>query len=98
LKHLWRKGQEMNVQWWTSAVAFLPSSSPAALLEKVAIVSRAWELVHLKELKGDESEEEEIRDLWEERHYAGMEVRGARKVEKMLPDWEVVECDSRKWG
>jgi diphthine-ammonia ligase len=97
LQHLWRIGKEMNIQWWTSAVAYLPSSPPEALLKKAAILSRAWELIHQKELDGDESEEE-TRDLWEERHYAGMEVRGAQKVEKMLPDWEVVECGSGKWG
>jgi diphthine-ammonia ligase len=91
LQHLWRIGQEMNVQWWTSAVAYLPSSSLEVVAEKAAIVSRAWALVHERELKGDESGEEEARDLWEEKHYAGMEVRGQGKVEKLLPDWEVVE-------
>lgn len=98
LQHLWRIGQEMNVQWWTSAVAYLPSSSLEVVAEKAAIVSRAWALVHERELKGDESEEEEARDLWEEKYYAGMEVRGQGKVEKMLPDWEVVEFGGGEGG
>jgi diphthine-ammonia ligase len=55
-------------------------------------------LVHERELKGDESEEEEARDLWEEKYYAGMEVRGQGKVEKMLPDWEVVEFGGGEGG
>ncbi|KAK4250431.1 hypothetical protein C7999DRAFT_11801 [Corynascus novoguineensis] len=34
LQHLWRIGLEMGVQWWTSAVAYLPvsSSSPSSFL------------------------------------------------------------------
>ncbi|KAL2199632.1 hypothetical protein P885DRAFT_30050 [Corynascus similis CBS 632.67] len=34
LQHLWRIGLEMGVQWWTSAVAYLPasSSSPSPFL------------------------------------------------------------------
>lgn len=93
LQHLWRIGQEMNVQWWTGAVAYLPSSSLEVVKEKAAIVSRAWTLVHERECEDDESDDEEARDLWEEKHYAGMEVRGQGKVEKTLPDWDVVECD-----
>ncbi|KAE9381683.1 adenine nucleotide alpha hydrolases-like protein [Stipitochalara longipes BDJ] len=95
LQHLWRIGQEMNVQWWTSAVAYLPHSSLEVVAEKAAIVSRAWALAHERELKGDESEEEEVRDLWEEKHYAGMERRGAERVEKILPDWDLVKGG---WG
>ena len=98
LQHLWRIGQEMNVQWWTSAVAYLPRSSLEAVAKKAAVVSRAWKLVHERELEGDDSEDEEARDLWEEKHYAGMERRGAEKVEKMLPDWGTVEsgCEGQE--
>jgi diphthine-ammonia ligase len=92
LQHLWRIGQEMNVQWWTSAVVYLPRSTLEAAAEKAAVVSRAWALIHERELKGDESEDEETRDLWEEKHYAGREVRGAERVEKILPDWNIVKC------
>jgi diphthine-ammonia ligase len=96
MQHLWRIGQEMSVQWWTSAVAYLPSSSPEAVAEKAAIASHAWALIHERDLKGEESEEEEVRDLWEEKHYAGMEVRGQGKMDTMLPDWEVVEFGGGK--
>ncbi|PMD40092.1 adenine nucleotide alpha hydrolases-like protein [Hyaloscypha variabilis F] len=92
LQHLWRIGQEMKVQWWTSAVAYLPHSSPRVVAEKAAMVSRAWALIHERDLKGDDSEDEEERDLWEEKHYAGMNRRGAEKVEKILPDWDILEC------
>jgi diphthine-ammonia ligase len=91
LQHLWRIGKEMNVQWWTSAVAYLPSSSLESIAAKAAIVSQAWEFVHQRNIEGDEFEDEETRDLWEEKHYAGREVRGAGKVEKMLPDWDIAE-------
>lgn len=93
LQHLWRIGLEMSVQWWTSAVAYLPRSSLKVVPQKAAIVSRAWKLAHQRDLDDSESEGEETRDLWEEKHYAGMEIRGAGKVEKLLPDWAAVKCD-----
>jgi diphthine-ammonia ligase len=94
LQHLWRVGREMNVQWWTSAVVYLPHDSLEVIAEKAAIVSEAWLLIHQRGIIDDESESEETRDLWEEKHYAGMEVRGAEKVEKILPDWDIVEAVS----
>ena len=84
----------MNVQWWTSAVAYLPRSSLEAVAKKAAIINRAWQLIHERELEGDNSEDDEVRDLWEEKHYAGMERRGADKVEKILPDWDIVKSGS----
>jgi diphthine-ammonia ligase len=98
LQHLWRIGQEMNVQWWTGAVAYLPHDTLENAAEKAAIVSRAWALIHRREVKDDDSEDEDVRDLWEEKYYAGMEVRGVGKVEKMLPDWEIVEISGEEGG
>ncbi len=83
----------MNVQWWTSAVAYLSHDSLKNVEEKASIVSQAWVLIHQRDINDDDFEDE-VRDLWEEKHYAGMEVRGAGKVEKLLPDWDILEDGS----
>jgi diphthine-ammonia ligase len=84
----------MNVQWWASAVAYLPHDTIGTIAEKAAMVSQAWALMHQRDINDDDFEDEEARDLWEEKYYAGMEVRGVEKVKSMLPDWDVVECGS----
>lgn len=89
LQHLWRIGQEMGVQWWTSAVAYVPRESLYAVKEKAAIAGQAWTLLHARDESEDEEGEE--RDIWKERHCAGMKVRGAKAAAKMLPDWGIVE-------
>lgn len=53
------------------------------------LAGKAWELLHVKQEEEDEEDEE--RDLWEEKHFAGMQHRGAEDVRKALPDWEVIK-------
>jgi len=79
----------MNVSWWTSAVAYLPRLSADVNAERAVLAGRAWELLHIKPEEEDKDGEE--RDLWEEKHFAGMEQRGAENVRKALPDWEVIK-------
>jgi diphthine-ammonia ligase len=88
LQHLWRIGIEMDVSWWTSAVAYLPRGSS---VESAVRAGKAWEIMHFQDEDEDIGDEDsEARDLWEEKHYAGMEIRGGNSVQKKLPDWEVV--------
>jgi len=89
LQHLWRIGIEMDVQWWTNVVAYLPHASPSTIAEHTAIAAQAWTLLHERPTS-DDSEDNESPDLWEEKYYAGMEVRGGSKIKKMLPDWDTV--------
>lgn len=96
LQHLFRIGREMNVRWWTSAVAYLPSSLPF-ISEKAAIACKAWTLVHTPPSQ-DEEEEEEERDLWEEKHLAGMQNRGAEKEERNLPDFSLLQTSNFEDG
>jgi diphthine-ammonia ligase len=91
LQHLWRIGLEMDVSWWTSAVAYLHSGSPEPISKKAALAGKAWEIMHPQDEDEDTKDEDsEARDLWEEKHYAGMEIRGGNSVQKKLPNWEIV--------
>jgi diphthine-ammonia ligase len=69
-----------------SAVAYLPRDTDP---QCAVLAGLAWELLNEKD-KGEEDEDGEERDLWEEKHFAGMENRGAGDVRRELPDWEVV--------
>ncbi len=95
LQHLWRIGAEMKVGWWTSVVAYLPRNSPELIEEQAAIASQAWKMLHTRDAESMDEEAEE-RDIWEEKHYAGMEARGAVKAAHNLPDWSLVEAQSNK--
>lgn len=107
LQHLIRIAREMHVCWFSSAVAFLPhqpstSTSPRlpTLSQKAKILAQAWTLLHARPSDDgdDEDTENEQRDLWEEKFYAGMEIRGSSKDERALPDWEVVQSLNEEEG
>jgi diphthine-ammonia ligase len=94
LQHLWRIGIEMDVSWWTSAVAYLPRGSSA---KSAVRAGKSWEIMHIQDEDEDtEDEDSEARDLWEEKHNAGMDIRGGNSVQKKLPDWEVVVGGKRE--
>ncbi|KAK4099806.1 adenine nucleotide alpha hydrolases-like protein, partial [Parathielavia hyrcaniae] len=73
LQHLWRIGIEMDVQWWTSAVAFFPPAAgcdknggqqQVAMAVKARMAARAWRAAHgsgsiASATAGDDDEEEE---------------------------------------
>lgn len=90
LQHLWRIGEEMDVGWWSSAVAYLSRDATEAISTKARIACRAWTHLHKVPIVADADADEE-RDLWEEKHHAGMEHMGVSQIEKALPDWTIVE-------
>ncbi|KAI9053374.1 hypothetical protein LZ554_002333 [Drepanopeziza brunnea f. sp. 'monogermtubi'] len=90
LQHLIRIAQETHVKWFTSCAAFLPSAPLHTIAAQARILSQAWKMLHTPGEQDDDDEEEQDRDLWEEKHYAGMEVRGAGKAARSVPDWEVL--------
>jgi diphthine-ammonia ligase len=98
LQHLWRIGLQMNVQWWTSIVAYLPPTSHHLLAQKVDIASAAWSHLHSYENPDDNMDSYDERDLWEEKYFAGMENRGGSANEKKLPDWEIIEGQTETPG
>ncbi|PBP25799.1 hypothetical protein BUE80_DR003272 [Diplocarpon rosae] len=94
LQHLVRIAQEMHVSWLTSCVAYIPHTPSSELsgLARHRILEQAWRLLHAKPNGEDEEAEEgeAERDLWEEKHYAGMELYGAGAAATTVPGWEVV--------
>ncbi len=111
LQHLWRIGAEMRVQWWCSAVAYLPSSLDASAREMAVLAGRAWEAAHSWSHHRDsgspsDDEDDDSRqgpDLWDRAHHAAYRSFRSQGTDddetqrQRLPDWEAVESqgDSR---
>ncbi|KAH8676676.1 hypothetical protein BGZ60DRAFT_447150 [Tricladium varicosporioides] len=98
LQHLWRIGKEMNIAWWTSAVAYLPRSSSSTNSSRARITAEAWKFLHRRKSSDEDSDDGEERDLWEEKYFAGMEHRGSENTSRSLPDWESVGYEGPEEG
>ncbi len=111
LQHLWRIGLDVGVQWWSSAVAYVPaetadgpSSGAVSLAEKAVLVARAWRAAHAwqpsTEEDGDE-EDEDGPDLWDRRfdaRYVLFNDDAGDDDAPRLPDWRVVAAASDSSG
>ncbi|KAH7417313.1 ATP binding L-PSP endoribonuclease family protein-like protein [Cadophora sp. MPI-SDFR-AT-0126] len=98
LQHLVRIAREMHVSWLSSCVTYLPSSTASLISQRSRILSKAWKFLHQVPTNSDDDDDEaddQPRDLWEEKHFAGMEVRGASKDERAYPGWVVVDTSLR---
>ncbi|SPJ74385.1 uncharacterized protein FTOL_04116 [Fusarium torulosum] len=91
LQHLWRVGQELKVQWWTSAVAYFPrASSSDEIKHSAQLAGYAWKQAH-----GSPDDDEEVEggpDLWDLKYNPaymslGNDDKAARKV---IPDWDAL--------
>ena len=92
LQHLWRIGKEMDVGWWTSVVAFIPSANVGHDPASHAILAgKVWKMRHVSP---DPKHEEVERDLWEERHHGALGT-GTDPVARPLPDYSIIECTGR---
>lgn len=89
LQHLWRIGKAMDVAWWTSVVAYIPSADtvhePASYAQ---LAGKVWEIRHVS---SENEQEHDDRDLWEERHHGAL-GSGTDVVARPLPDYSVIEC------
>lgn len=89
----------MDVGWWTSVVAYLPRNSitETTVAQRATIAGLAWTHLHRRKIEDNNSEDEMMtRDLWEEKHYGGLESmgRGGNRTvaqSRRLPDWSTVE-------
>ncbi|KAI4861713.1 adenine nucleotide alpha hydrolases-like protein [Hypoxylon rubiginosum] len=96
LQHLWRVGAEMQVRWWSSAVAYFarPLDSPfggAQARRSAGLAATAWKAAHSRPLAN--TKEEVGPDLWD-RKYNPMYMTygdGDDATEPTLPDWEVLK-------
>ncbi|KAK8020702.1 meiotically up-regulated 71 protein [Apiospora arundinis] len=98
LQHLWRIGTEMQVQWWTSAVAYFPRTPLAVdIRRKTTLAAHAWDAAHLWGLDTEASEEDDDEtgpDLWDRKFNPQyMSLTGGGDDEAAppsLPDWDVL--------
>ncbi|KAI8954257.1 hypothetical protein F4801DRAFT_19081 [Xylaria longipes] len=106
LQHLWRVGIEMKVRWWTSAVAYFPTTSSTETMRHQALLAAAaWKAAHLwPDLDtGDvDNEEHDVSDdddagpdLWDRRYNAQFMTYGGGDEEESfplsLPNWSVLK-------
>ncbi|KAF5026275.1 hypothetical protein F66182_1665 [Fusarium sp. NRRL 66182] len=91
LQHLWRVGQEMKIQWWTSSVAYFSRAASSADIQRSAqIAGHAWRKAH-----GSPDEEEEADngpDLWDLKYNPAYMLLGDDKktAQKSIPDWDAL--------
>lgn len=98
LQHLWRIGTETGVQWWSSAVAYLPHTpdDPVAAKQAALLASRTWRAAHAWAPEAAEDDDSGP-DLWDRTHdprymsFAADDAAGP----KTLPDRSVLEDDDR---
>lgn len=68
LQHLWRIGLEMQIQWWTSAVAYFPRTpTEIEMKQKALLAASAWQSAHLWSDKSldEQDDDEKGPDLWD---------------------------------
>ncbi|XXG93916.1 hypothetical protein Hte_000166 [Hypoxylon texense] len=96
LQHLWRVGAEMQVRWWSSAVAYFarpPGSSFGSpqVRRSAGLVAAAWKAAHSRPLAI--AEEEAGPDLWDRKYNPMYMTYGDSDdaAEPSLPDWGVLK-------
>ncbi|KAK8056067.1 hypothetical protein PG993_001294 [Apiospora rasikravindrae] len=96
LQHLWRIGTEMQVHWWTSAVAYFPKATPADTKRKTILAARAWDSAHIWGLAPEASEDDDDEagpDLWDRKfnpQYMSLTGGEDDAASPSLPDWDVL--------
>ncbi|RGP81571.1 meiotically up-regulated 71 [Fusarium longipes] len=91
LQHLWRVGQEMYVQWWTSSVAYFPRANSSAEIQRSAqLAGHIWKQAHGS--PNDEEEADGGPDLWDLKfNPAYMSLGNDEKTaRKAIPDWDAL--------
>ncbi|SCV25839.1 uncharacterized protein FFB14_00732 [Fusarium fujikuroi] len=90
LQHLWRVGQEMKIQWWTSSVAYFPRANSSEIQRSAQLAGYAWKQAHGspdEEVDGDSGP-----DLWDLKYNPAYMSLGNddKTARKTLPDWEAL--------
>ncbi|KAF5669143.1 meiotically up-regulated 71 [Fusarium denticulatum] len=90
LQHLWRVGQEMKIQWWTSSVAYFPRANSSEIQRSAQLAGYAWKQAHGS--PGEEVDGDNGPDLWDLKYNpAYMSLGNDDKIaRKALPDWEAL--------
>ncbi|KAM6539619.1 hypothetical protein FALCPG4_001404 [Fusarium falciforme] len=90
LQHLWRVGQELKIQFWTSSVAYFPrATSPDEMQRSAQIAGHAWKKAHGS--PDDDEENENGPDPWDLKYNpAYMTLAANDEKPAKIPDWEVL--------
>ena len=106
LQHLWRVGAATGVQWWSSAVVYMPR--PAAgepgleHTEKAVLAAKTWHALHAPPARDEDDEDDEAEDdeadadgpdLWDRKFDARHKTHGGERVEAVIPDRAVLDGD-----
>lgn len=109
LQHLWRIGLAVQVQWWSSAVAYVPRQSgvePGGLAGLAVRAAQLWQAAHqwrpaAQDEDGDDDDDDSGPDLWDRtfdsRYYApASSGRGGTDGEAalQLPDGRVLDASA----
>ncbi|KAM0559683.1 hypothetical protein ACHAPJ_004207 [Fusarium lateritium] len=91
LQHLWRVGQELKIQWWTSSVAYFSRANSSAEIQRSAqLAGHAWKQAHGS--PDDEEEADNGPDLWDLKYnpeYMSL-ANDENAGRKSIPDWEAL--------
>ncbi|KAF4446325.1 Meiotically up-regulated protein 71 protein [Fusarium austroafricanum] len=90
LQHLWRIGQEMKIQWWTSSVAYFPRANSLGEIQHSAqLAGYAWKQAHGS--PDDEEEADSGPDLWDLKYNpAYMSLGNDDKATQSIPSWDAL--------
>lgn len=92
LQHLWRIGVDVNIQLWTSAVAFFARSpSEAAMQRNAEMAGQAWRLAHGS--PDEDDGDDDGPDPWDLKFnpkYMSLAAAGPEAREPPLPNWEAM--------
>lgn len=94
LQHLWRIGLEMDVSWWTGAIAFVVGERDAR--QKAMIAWHCWQKIHKRSIEEEKDDEEADGgpDVWD-RKYGGLGSLGVEPESRSkLPDFDNVLVNS----
>ncbi|UNI14465.1 Diphthine--ammonia ligase [Purpureocillium takamizusanense] len=91
LQHLWRIGQELKIQCWTSAVVYFARPASADEMERKAeLAGQAWATAHAPPDEDDEAKGGP--DLWDLKYnpqFMSLSVGEGQSTKTPLPDWSI---------
>ncbi|KAL5940435.1 hypothetical protein ACKVV1_008102 [Pyricularia oryzae] len=98
LQHLWRIAQDKDVQWWSSAVAYVSKTDNVETAQRKAIAAATvWAKAHDVGGDGDDaSDDDSGPDIWDRKYNpAFMDYKGQQDQSSCnLPDFEVINQPS----
>ncbi|KAH6998421.1 hypothetical protein BKA56DRAFT_567643 [Ilyonectria sp. MPI-CAGE-AT-0026] len=91
LQHLWRVGQELKVQHWTSSVAYFPRSESVTDMERNAkVAGLAWKQAHGSP---EDEDDENGPDPWDLKYnpaYQTLAGNDGHEARRSVPDWSIL--------